>query len=77
MLSYTLDLKSKVDAADGSLIGVQLGKFCIANNIPVYKIAQQFSVSRMTVYHWFKGEVKPHKSKHPAIQKFISIYNGK
>lgn len=74
MLSYTLELKRKIDNADGELIGVKLGKFCIDNNIPASKVAKTFSVSRMTVYQWFKGEVKPRPNKTLKIQEFIDTY---
>jgi predicted transcriptional regulator len=77
MRSYTIELKRNIDEADGSLLGVQLGKLCLENNIPVSKIASAFGVSRMTVYTWFKGEVKPRASKAAKIQEFIDKLTNK
>jgi len=51
----TLFIQS-VKNANPNLIGVQLAKACIKNDIPVIDIANYFKVSRMSVYAWFRGE---------------------
>jgi len=69
---YSYRLVKANKAADSKHIGVKLGRYCITNDIPVIQIAQQFSVSRMTVYNWFSGIVMPHKAKVAQIEKLLS-----
>jgi hypothetical protein len=69
---YSVTLLRKVKAADPKLIGVQLGRFCIANDIPVAVIADKFGVSRAAVYCWFVGTYAPNKKLHGRITKLIS-----
>jgi len=45
--------------ADGSLLGVRLGRVCIANDVPVSRVAGELKVSRQTVYNWFCGVSTP------------------
>jgi transposase-like protein len=40
-------------------------------NIPVSEVAQQFGVSRMTVYSWFTGTSRPRKDKVDQIEKLL------
>ena len=43
---YSLRLFRANQEADSKLIGVQLGRYCITKDIPVYQIAEKFDVSR-------------------------------
>ena len=70
---YSYRFVKAVEAADAELIGVQLGLFCIANDVTVNRIAEHFNVSRMTVYSWFTGVSKPHPRKAERIAKFLRI----
>ena len=66
--------------ADSNLIGVQLGRYCIAKNIPAVDAADMFGVSKMTIYQWFVGNSKPHKSKVEKIKRVLTkakFNNGK
>jgi hypothetical protein len=67
--SYRLVVANK--AANPKHIGVKLGKYCIAKDIPVMEIAKKFSVSRMTIYQWFTGNTMPHKTMAEKIEKLI------
>lgn len=69
---YSLALLRKVKAADPKLLGVQLGRFCIDNDIPVSAVAERFGVSRAAVYCWFVGTYAPNKALHDRVAKFIS-----
>jgi len=69
---YSYRLVKANKAADSKHIGVKLGRHCITNDIPVIQIAQQFGVSRMTVYNWFSGIVMPHKATVVKIEKLLS-----
>jgi hypothetical protein len=69
---YSIALLRKVEAADPNQLGVQLGRFCINNDIPVTVVAERFGVSRAAVYCWFAGAYVPNKTLHDRITKFIS-----
>lgn len=69
---YSIALLRKVKAADPKHIGVQLGRFCIDNDIPVSAVAKRYGVSRAAVYCWFAGTYAPDKKFHDRIIKFIS-----
>jgi len=69
---YSYRLVKANKAADSKHIGVKLGRYCIANDIPVIHVAQKFSVSRMTVYNWFSGIVMPHKATVAQIEKLLN-----
>ena len=57
--------------ADQNSPGVQLGKFCIANDYPVREVAEYFKVSRMTIYKWFVGEWVPRKAHGDLINEML------
>jgi predicted DNA-binding protein YlxM (UPF0122 family) len=58
-------------AADSRKIGVALGRYCIAKDIPVADIADSFDVSRMAVYSWFTGISEPHRTKAEQIAAML------
>lgn len=57
---------------DDSLLGVKLGRLCIALDIPVSAIAKDAGVSKQTVYNWFMGKCDPHPSLTAKIQELIT-----
>ena len=62
MQDYSVKIVQLNNAADGTLLGVQLGRVCIQNNIPVASVAAALNVSKSVVYKWFtgRGEVGKH-----------------
>ena len=56
MIGYSQQLVKANKKANQKLLGVQLGKHCIAKDVPVIYVAKFFRVSRTAVYAWFKGE---------------------
>ncbi len=58
--------------ASARSLGVALGRVCIAHGIGVSTVADEFGVSRMTVYNWFKGNTIPHRALHDKIQRYIN-----
>lgn len=69
---YTTKFIKAVNDADQAKVGVKLGQICIRNDIPVKDVADFLKVTRMTVYHWFKGETNvlgPHQEK---VEKLIA-----
>lgn len=61
-------------AASGSL-GVALGRFCIARDIPVARVADDLGVSRMTIYKWMAGDTEPSKERAHMISKWMQKHN--
>lgn len=57
--------------ADKRLLGVALGRVCIANGVPVSEVAAEFNVSRQTVYNWFEGRHEPNAELLEDIKAFI------
>lgn len=57
-------------SADKRLIGVALGRACIARGIPVTEVARKFGVSRQTVYNWFCGTHGPK----PELLRSLNAY---
>ena len=68
---YTFRLASANKKADGRNPGVKLGRYCIANNIPVTDVAEQFGVSRQTIYNWFAGVHAPSKDMCERIKDYL------
>lgn len=56
-VGYSVITANEIRNANPNLLGVQLGKVCLKNDIPVKDVAEFFGVTRMTVYNWFKGRV--------------------
>ena len=57
--------------ADASLLGVTLGRFCIASSISVATLTEKLGISRQTAYNWFVGKRNPHPKYHAAINKLL------
>jgi predicted transcriptional regulator len=69
---YSASLQARINQADSSLIGVQLGKFCMANDISVTRIAEALGVSRQSVYYWFVGSHEPSGPHVLKIQRLLA-----
>jgi transposase-like protein len=52
--------------ANNQSLGVQLGRYCMAKDVPVSDVAEFFGVSRQTVYNWF---VNKHEAGEPYATK--------
>lgn len=68
---YSINLANANQAANSKLIGVQLGRWAIARQVPVNTLAKKFKVSRATIYAWFVGKSMPRPKKAELIEKFI------
>lgn len=75
MQGYTIRLAKAIDEADGSLLGVQLGRACLARDVPVSVVANNLGVTRQTVYNWFLGLSEPRGATRDAIQTYITSLN--
>ena len=68
---YSQSLVYANKQASTKSLGVALGRVCIRANISVSKIADDFGVSRMTIYNWFKGDSVPHSFYFKDISDYI------
>ena len=68
---YSQGLVSANKKAAVKSLGVALGRECIRSGVSVYRVADHFGVSRMTVYNWFKGEYLPQPELHAQIESYI------
>ena len=69
---YSSRIVSANSLASVDSLGVLLGRYCIAKDIPVSEISDAMSVSKMTVYKWFTGKTLPRKSQEERIKEIIS-----
>lgn len=58
--------------ADAKSSGVRLGRFCIAQDIPVTQVAGELGVSRATVYNWFTGDCSPTRELCDRIEEWMT-----
>jgi DNA-binding transcriptional regulator YiaG len=63
--------------ADSSHVGVQLGRICIAQDIPVPDVAEYLGVSRQAVYLWFLGRSMPHPQMRETLKQLITKLKAK
>lgn len=68
---YSRKFVSANKAADQDHIGVQLGRICIARDIPVQDVAEFIGVSRQAVYMWFLGKSFPHPDMRVKLKDVI------
>lgn len=71
---YTKRLSGVNKQADGSLLGVKLGRVCISKEVPVSEVSTQLGVSRQAVYNWFTGVYEPNEELKEAIKQLIKEY---
>jgi len=72
MIGYSQLIVAANKTASGKLLGVKLGRYCIANDIPVADVMEFFGVSKQTVYNWFIGKNEPSKSYQREITEFLA-----
>lgn len=72
MRGYSIRIAEAIREADGNLLGVQLGRACLARDIPVSTIAVDLGVTRQTVYHWFLGLSEPRGGSCDAIRTYLT-----
>jgi DNA-binding XRE family transcriptional regulator len=68
---YSARLVKLNKEASRKLLGVRLGRACIANDVAVSQVAYELVVSRQTIYNWFTGATNPHADLKRAVEKFL------
>ena len=69
---YSILLADQIKKADPTLLGVKLARVCLDKDIPVSDVADFFSVSRMTIYSWFRGDVAVSSKHTEKMEKLLS-----
>lgn len=69
---YSIQFVNAVNEADSDLLGVKLGLVCVKNDIPVNDVAEYLSVTRMTVYNWFKGTTTIQDPYIKQVEKLVT-----
>jgi hypothetical protein len=77
MEGYSLRIYHLNKNADGSSLGVKLGKVCIEKNIPVADIANALNVSRQTIYNWFTNKFSVTGKNRDKVISYLSKINRK
>lgn len=72
MRGYSIRVAEAIKAGDDDHLGVQLGRACLARDIPVSVVAKGLKVTRQTVYHWFLGLSEPRGGARDAIQTYLA-----
>jgi hypothetical protein len=70
---YSLRIADLNKKAEGSLLGVKLGRLCIKNNVPVVEVSGVLGVSRQTVYNWFIADTYVHKDLVDHVENYIAL----
>lgn len=71
MRGYSIRIAEAIKNADGNLLGVQLGRFCLERDIPVAEVAHALEVTRQTIYGWFSGTTLPDASRESGIRAWL------
>lgn len=69
---YNLRVVRKNKKAPSDMLGVRLGRACIAHDIPVQSVAEHFGISRQAVYNWFSGVSDPGEALVGPVMSFLS-----
>jgi hypothetical protein len=68
---YSADFLSQIDIADGSKLGVRLGRLCIANGVTIRTAAKRLSALPDDVYLWFLGIEEPSTRAIELVKDYI------
>lgn len=70
--SYGDKFLRELTQADGTKLGVQLGRLCVDNNLPAAYVAVALETTPTTIYSWFRGQgIREHKRK--VVEVFMDL----
>jgi hypothetical protein len=61
----------EIESANPHMLGVRLGRVCVAREIPVTDVAKFLGTSRVTVYAWFRGKVEVSDKYSERVQELV------
>ena len=72
MRSYGQKFLLELRDADPTRLGVQLGRLCVDANLPALYVAKVLTVSKTTIYAWFRGQyIREQKRK--TVEAFMTL----
>ena len=69
--AFTVFTAQAINEANPNLLGVKLGRICVARQIPMKDVAQYLGVSYPTVYKWFTGKADVNRKYFDQIEKLV------
>lgn len=63
------------DEAQEVTLGVELGRACIAANLPASYVAVALEATRATIYSWFRGQ-HIRKARRDNVRTFLALLRG-
>ena len=73
---YSSTLIELVNRRDPAEVTVRFAKLCIARGVSALEVAKQFSVSKVTVYAWFKGDSRPRPMHEEIMRTHLAKHEG-
>lgn len=70
--SYSRKILSTLQQADGTRLGVKLGRLCVEADLPAAYVAKALETSRVTLYNWFKGG-GVRENKRRVVEVFMEL----
>jgi predicted transcriptional regulator len=70
-VGYSSLMVTEINNANQLLLGVKLGRACVARDIPVTDVAKFLGTSRVTVYSWFRGKVEVSDKYASRVQELV------
>lgn len=64
--------KLSSDQNEFNNLGIQLAKVCTKANLPMLYVAKALDVSKLTVFHWFRGR-DIRQVRRPKVYAFIAL----
>ena len=52
---YSEEFMRFITTTDSTSLGVTLGKACVKANLPLVHVARGLSISKVTLFNWFRG----------------------
>ena len=68
---YSNRIASQNRSADIKNPGVRLGRYCIDREISAQELANEFGVSKVTIYNWMSGLYVPNSRHAKNIFKYL------
>lgn len=74
---YSKATIARINAADQTLLGVQLGQLCVLHGYSIIEVTGVFNISRMTAYNWFTGKTNVSRHLSEKVQFLVDRLKSK
>lgn len=69
---YSVFTAQIINDANPMLLGVKLGRICVAKDIPVTHVAEYLGINRAYVQNWFTGKTDVHSKYIDKVEMLIN-----